>query len=86
MKTSLIEFPCDFILKIMGQHTSTFVDEIFAISHQHYPQLTPDALQTQLSKNGHYIALTLTVYAENQSTLDALYLALTKHPDVKMVL
>ena len=38
------------------------------------------------SKAGNYLSLTCTVRATSQAQLDALYLELTAHPMVKVVL
>ena len=84
--SSLISFPCDFTLKIMGKATGLFKDEIFAIINKHYPSIKKDALQTNASKNGNFLAISVTVHALNQPSLDALYQDLSQHPDIKMVL
>lgn len=79
-------FPCDFDLKIIGKNTPTFAQDIFKIALDFYPELTSASLRIQESKQSNYLALTLTVHALEQTTLDALYLALTKHPNIRMVL
>ena len=84
--SSLLKFPCDFPIKIMGKATEVFKNDIFAIVHKHYPNIKADAYQTNASKNGNFLAITVTVYALDQPSLDALYQDLGKHPDIKMVL
>lgn len=83
---SLIEFPCDFQIKIIGKHHESFVLEIGAIARRHFPGLNDNAIRTKVSTQNKYLAITLTVRAENKATLDALYQELTKHPDISMVL
>ena len=83
---SLIDFPCDFQIKIIGKHTESFVSDITNIARKHFPQLADASIRTQPSGQGNYIAISITVYAENKPSLDALYHELTKHPDSKMVL
>lgn len=85
-KKSFITFPCVFQIKVVGDGHATFIEEIIALTQQHYPAFKEEDLRHQTSKNKNYIALTLQVYATSQPELDALYLALTKHPNVKMVL
>jgi putative lipoic acid-binding regulatory protein len=83
---SLMQFPCDFPIKIIGKNTALFLEEITMIIRQHFPQ-TPDiAIRNQSSQKNNYIAITATVLAHDQITLDALYQDLTNHPDIKMVL
>lgn len=83
---SLMQFPCDFSIKVIGKNTATFETDILNIARKFYPNLLEEAIRSQLSKNGSYRSCNLTVHAEEQTTLDALYQALTEHPDVNMVL
>jgi putative lipoic acid-binding regulatory protein len=85
-KSSLIEFPCEFLIKIIGKKTKVFLDEITALVRKHYPDFDESNLTSQLSAQGNYQAISITVNAQDQQTLDALYRDLTQHPDVKMVL
>ncbi|MDR3442337.1 MAG: DUF493 domain-containing protein [Legionella sp.] len=85
-KTTLMEFPCHFPIKIMGTNTPAFLDEIKAIATAHFPEIELDAVTSKHSKAGNYLAITVTVYAENQEMLDAFYRDITKHPEIKMVL
>ncbi len=83
---TLIEFPCDFQIKIIGKNSLLFAAEILTIARKHFPKLQDAAMSTRPSQHGNYLAISLNVYAQNQITLDALYLELTMHPDIKMVL
>lgn len=84
-KASLIEFPCHFPVKIIGINSSAFLEEIKLIVMNHFPTFN-DALTHKLSQKSNFLAITVTVYAENQEMLDAFYRDISKHPDVKMVL
>ncbi len=84
--TTLIEFPCHFPIKIMGKKTLAFAEDIVAITRKHFPDISDEAIRQQTSKQGNYLAFTVTVYVENQAALDAFYQELTTHPDMKMVL
>jgi uncharacterized protein len=86
MSTTLMIFPCDFDLKIIGKNTPSFAQEILDIAKKFYPELTTQSMRAQESKKSNYISLNLTVHALEQTTLDALYNALTQHPDIRMVL
>ncbi|MFA5959152.1 MAG: DUF493 domain-containing protein [Tatlockia sp.] len=85
-KTSLIEFPCHFPIKIIGTNTALFAQEIAEIARRHFPDLAEDAIGCQESQKGNYLSITVTVFVSNQQMLDALYQDLTGHPDIKMVL
>jgi uncharacterized protein len=86
IRESLLTFPCDFPVKIIGEVSEQFESDIIKIVRQHYPNLQDDAIQRQTSKQGTYLALSITVHAISQATLDALYQDLSKHPGTKMVL
>lgn len=83
---SLMEFPCNFPIKVIGINSPNFTSDVTNIARKHFPALLDTDIQIQPSKNQNYLALTVNVLAHNQKSLDALYLELTKHPDIKMVL
>lgn len=85
-KTSLIEYPCDFTIKIIGTKSSTFEEEIRQIIYKHFANGRAIEITTKNSKQNNYLAISATVHAKSQEDLDALYMELTKHPDAKMVL
>ncbi|CEG56945.1 YbeD family protein [Legionella fallonii] len=85
-RTTLIEFPCYFPVKIIGVNSQTFIYEIREITLKHFPTFKEADITHKLSQKSNFLAITTTVYAENQEILDAYYQALVKHPDIKMVL
>jgi len=86
MAETLLEFPCDFPLKIMGKAEEGFAQEICGIVLRHSPDFDAATVEMRTSKAGNYLSLTCTVRATSKAQLDALYLDLTKHPLVKVVL
>lgn len=85
-KTSLIEFPCDFPVKIIGNNSPAFLKDVVLIVKKHFSTAKHPTVTHKLSQKNNFLAITATVYAENQEMLDAFYREITKHPDVKMVL
>lgn len=85
-KTSLMQFPCDFPLKIIGKNSDRFLTEINEIVRKHFTMEAEVHIQHSASKNSNYLAITATIRVYDQPSLDALYMELTKHPDIKMVL
>ncbi len=85
-RTTLIEFPCYFPVKIIGTNSESFIYEIKEITIQHFPNFQETDMTHKLSQKSSFLAITTTVYAESQEMLDAYYQALVKHPDIKMVL
>jgi len=83
---SLIEYPTDFPIKIMGANVEGFADAVAAVVLQHAPDFDPAAMQLRVSSGRNYLSCTCTIRATSREQLDALYLALTAHPLVKVVL
>ena len=85
-KETLLEFPCDFPLKIMGASDPGFAQAIGVVVLRHAPDFDVATMEMRPSKAGNYLSLTCTVRAISQAQLDALYRELTAHPMVKVVL
>jgi putative lipoic acid-binding regulatory protein len=85
-RTSLIEFPCSFPIKVMGIAEHDFSEQMVAVVRQIKPAFDAGTLEKRPSKTGKYMGLTVYVNVNNQQELDAIYLALTQHPLVKVVL
>lgn len=83
---TLLEFPCDFPLKIMGETREGFADAIVKVVRQHAPDFDAARAEMRSSSGGKYLSLTCTVTATSKPQLDDLYRALTAHPWVKVVL
>ena len=85
-QSSLIEYPCDFPIKLMGKAQQDFTQIALAIVKYHAPDFDTATISVRASKNGTYLSITCTIRATSRSQLDALYQALSKHPLVSVVL
>ncbi|MGD9788894.1 MAG: YbeD family protein [Sulfuricellaceae bacterium] len=83
---TLLEFPCDFPVKIMGKTQDGFAEAMVAIVVKHAPDFDAATVEMRASKGGNYLSLTCTVRATSKSQLDALYREITGHPMVSMAL
>ena len=83
---SLIEYPSDFPIKIMGAMHDTFAQTIIDLIVLHDPSFHAGKMEMRLSTKGTYLSLTANVYATSREQLDNLYRALSSHPMVKVVL
>jgi hypothetical protein len=83
---TLLEFPCDFPLKIMGESRSDFAETMIAVVRQHAPDFDATRVEMRASSGGKYLSLTCIVPVTSKPQLDNLYRALTAHPWVKVVL
>ena len=84
--TELLQFPCDFPLKIMGLNSDDFSKSIAAVVQRHCPDYDAAQMEIRPSKQGNYLGLTCTVRPQSRDQLDNLYRELCSHPLVKMVL
>ena len=83
---TLIEFPCNFPIKVMGETHDDFTLEITRTIQLHWPALDTHLIEMRGSSNGKYLSLTCLVYVTSKPQLDDIYRSLTAHPMVKVVL
>ncbi len=83
---TLLEFPCDFPIKIMGRESIDFRKLARALVEKHTGPIAEDAIQNALSRNGSFVSVTITINAQNQQQLDDIYREITSHEDVLMAL
>lgn len=79
-----VEYPSNYSLKVFGDKSSGFEEEVFKILEQNL------VLEKQTSKrpsaNGKYLALTVKFEAKNKKQLDDIYKSLTDNPKILMAL
>lgn len=85
-KTSLIEYPCDFPIKVMGKQDPTLAQTLSDVVRTYDPAFDPATVEIRMSKKGNYVGLTFTIRATSREQLDSLYKALHGHPLVSVVL
>ncbi len=83
---SIIEYPLDFPIKVMGLNEPEFVALVSALVLQYAPDFDLATLESRPSREGKYVSLTATINATSREQLDDLYRALSSHPMVKMAL
>jgi putative lipoic acid-binding regulatory protein len=83
---TLLSFPTDFPIKIMGERRDDFAQTMVDIVLRHAPDFQPETVEMRASRSGNYLSVTCTVRATSKAQLDALYREVTAHPWVKMVL
>ena len=83
---TLLEFPCDFPIKVFGKAATGFDAQVVEIVRQHAPDLGEGAVKSRPSRGGKYVAVTVTIRAESKAQLDDIYRALTAHEQVVMCL
>ncbi len=83
---SLLEFPCQFPIKVMGLADRNFDLLVVELVRRHVPDLSEGSVKSRLSREGKYVSITVTVNAQSREQLDNIYLELTGHERVLMAL
>ena len=85
-RDSLIDYPSQFPIKVMGLNADGFVHAVTLIARQFDPGFDAASVELRDSKAGKYLGVTITVTATSREQLDELYRTLSTHPMVKVVL
>ncbi len=83
---TLLKFPTDFPVKIMGERRDDFTQTMVDLVLRHAPDFKAETVEMRASSSGNYLSVTCTVRATSKAQLDALYREITAHPWVKMAL
>jgi len=68
-----LQFPCLFPIKAMGKATEAFATLVVSIVRRHAPDPGEAAVAVRPSAGGKYLAVTVTIQAQNREQLDAIY-------------
>lgn len=79
---TLLEFPCQFPIKAMGKHSEELEITVIEIVSRHAPETHKHTVKSNPSKDGNYLAITITIEATSKQQLDAIYQDLVDHPHV----
>jgi putative lipoic acid-binding regulatory protein len=82
----IVEYPCDFPIKILGHTRTGFAQAILEVVRRHAPEFDGAAMEMRSSTRGRYLSLTCVIRARSREQLDGLYRELCDHPMVVMVL
>lgn len=83
---TLMKFPHDFPLKVMGRNNDEFRSIVLGIVQKHMGAIDASKIEERPSRDGTYLGLTCTVVATSKAQLDALYLELTSCERVMVAL
>lgn len=83
---SLIEYPSQFPIKVMGNKVEGFVHAVVTVAKSFDPNFDASTVELRESSTGKYLGVTVTVTATSREQLDELYRTLSTHPLVKVVL
>lgn len=83
---SLLQFPCDFPIKVVGHYHAEFKAQVVARIRGYAPDLGENAVRSRPSQGDKYLAVTVTIRATSQEQLDAIYRELSSWDRALMVL
>ena len=83
---TVLEFLCDFPIKIMGRESAEFRALTRTLVEKHTGPLADDAIHSSLSRNGAFVSVTITVNAQSQQQLDDIYREVTSNDDILIAL
>jgi len=83
---TLITFPCDFTLKVIGKDSPEFEKIVMDVLRKKFRSLRNCTIQKRFSKDKNYLSYSITVHVKTKRKLDGLYRALSQTKEVVMVL
>lgn len=81
-----IEFPCDYPIKVIGEHDQDAASSIIEVVRRHAPEVTPDQVSARPSREGNFQSIRVTIVATGEAQLQALHTELLALPWVRLVL
>lgn len=83
---SLIEFPCEFAIKVFGKNNDAFQKCAIDIVKKHADDVVDERISQRISKDKNYLSLTITIRAKSKAQVDAIYQDFTTAPEITMAL
>lgn len=81
-----IEFPCDYVIKVVGNAAPDFTDFVVSVVEQHAPGITDADVSVNDSSKGRFSSVQLKIVATGEPQLKALFEELKASGRVHMVL
>lgn len=85
-KESLLEFPCEFPIKMMGRVSDSFRETAVMLVERHAGTVPEEAINIAPSSKGNFVSVTITIVAESQEQLNNIYRELTSHEEILVAL
>ncbi len=82
----VLQFPCEFVIKVFGLSSNEFEVEVISIIRKHVEHIREDAFRSRFSKDSKYLAMTITINVDSREQLDDIYRDLSSNPLVLMAL
>lgn len=85
-KAPKIEFPCDYLIKVIGDAAPDFTEFVIAVVERHAPGAAENNVTVKDSRGGRFASVNITIWATGEPQLKALFEELKASGRVHMVL
>ncbi|MFO8142407.1 MAG: DUF493 domain-containing protein [Marinobacter sp.] len=85
-KPPKIEFPCDYVIKVIGTSAPDFTEFVVEVVEQHAPGICETDISVKDSSKGRFSSVQLKILATGEEQLKALFNDLKASGRVHMVL
>ena len=82
----VIQFPCEFPIKMMGRDVPEFRSAAFAVIERHAGEIDEESVRLAPSSNGNFLSITVTITATSREQLDDIYRDLTDNEQILVAL
>lgn len=86
MTDSLLEFPCEFPIKMMGRDERAFRSAALEVIERHAGPVFGGSVRESTSRGGRFVAITVTITATSRQQLDDIYRDLSASEEVLVAL
>ena len=86
VKEPKIEFPCDYPIKVIGDATDEFTQQVVAIVETYDDTLSAERVTERDSRKGNYRSITMHVHVLSEAQLQPMFQELKSIAAVRMVL
>lgn len=81
-----IEFPCDYLIKIMGEALPDFADKVLDIIERFAVIPDRNSVLVRPSSKGTFVSVNIVIVATGADQLQDIHMALREYKAVKMVI
>ena len=86
VKAPKIEFPCNYLIKVIGDAAPDFTEFVTSVVERHAPGVSDNNVTVKDSRGGRFASVNLTIWATGEPQLKALFEDLKASGRVHMVL
>ena len=86
MQEPKIEYPCDYPIKVIGESSPSFLDDVLVIVQKYDSTMTLDKVKERASREGNYKSITLLLWATSEQQIKDVFAELKTCEAVRLVL